>query len=254
MNKKINKKELIFSITYILAVIVLIFFITSEPKAINGYKGLQKNNTIDNSINDKELNFNEAFILEPFDLVKINDNEQKTSKIDTVNNTPQICNLKQTIDENYQKAMEISESTPLDFDTSKIIIEYCNKLELPPALVLAVIELESNFDQYAVGSSNDRGYLQIIPNTEKWLAESYGHLLGIEYNPDRIFETEYNIGLGMLYLHILKEAYGENYHKILSEYNRGYHNLKKYYSKNQTYATSYSRGVLSRKVKFKDLN
>jgi soluble lytic murein transglycosylase-like protein len=123
-------------------------------------------------------------------------------------------------------------------------------LDLKPSLILAVIKLESNFNKYEVGEDNDRGYMQIIPSTEKWLAKKYGYKLGLKYNPKRIFEPEYNIGLGAIYLSILKESYGENYNRILSEYNRGPYNLREYYNKHKTYVTSYSRGVLRREKAF----
>lgn len=152
------------------------------------------------------------------------------------------------------KARKITNSTPLNMSTATIIVDYSNKLDIPISLVLALIELESNFKKYEVGAANDRGYFQIIPETEKWLANSYGHILSLEYNPEKIFEPNYNIGIGMLYLHILKKAYGENYHKILSEYNRGIYNLKKYFDKHGTYVTTYSRGILDREKKYINLS
>lgn len=149
---------------------------------------------------------------------------------------------------------EIVEKTPLDFQSAAIVMAYSKKFNIQPSLILAVIKLESNFNKFEVGAHKDRGYMQIIPSTEKWLVEKYGYKLGFEYDPQRIFEPVYNIGLGVVYLSILKEAYGENYDRILSEYNRGPYNLKAYYQKHKTYSTSYSRGVLSREKKFIGLN
>ncbi|WP_202708283.1 lytic transglycosylase domain-containing protein [Sporosalibacterium faouarense] len=153
-----------------------------------------------------------------------------------------------------QQISNIINSTPLSLETAEVVAEYCAKLDIPISLVLALIDLESDFNQYEVGADNDRGYCQIIPSTEKWLAETYGYILDLKYDSDKIFEPQYNIGLGMLYLHILKNAYGENYHKILSEYNRGIYNLKKYYNEHGTYVTSYSRGIISREKKYLQLN
>lgn len=148
------------------------------------------------------------------------------------------------------KVEKIAKETPLDIETAAIVVSYAEKLDLKPSLILAVIKLESNFNKYEVGEDNDRGYMQIIPSTEKWLAKKYGYKLGLKYNPKRIFEPEYNIGLGAIYLSILKESYGENYNRILSEYNRGPYNLREYYNKHKTYVTSYSRGVLRREKAF----
>lgn len=153
-------------------------------------------------------------------------------------------------DEDLQKADDISKATPLDFKTSLILVDYANRYELEVSLLLGLMELESNFNQYEVGTSQDRGYMQIIPSTEKWLAKAFSEELGFEYDPERIFEPEYNIGLAVVYLDTLKSAYGDNYNRILSEYNRGPYNLQKYYEKHATYETTYSRVVLSRANKY----
>ncbi len=184
-------------------------------------------------------------------------------KVET-NFTPQDSDLiidnldeyKHTVKKNtvFDKALRISQTSSLTQSTAEIIVKYSEKLNLPISLILAVIEHESNFDQFAVGSHQDRGYCQIIPKTEKWLAEKFGHILNIEYNPERIFDPEYNIGLGILYLHVLRKTQGENYHKILSSYNRGTHNLRKYYEKHGTYVTRYSRGVLRKEKKYINVN
>lgn len=143
------------------------------------------------------------------------------------------------------RAKEIANGTPLDYESALILVRYADKYDLNPSLILSVIEVESNFNQWEVGSSRDRGYMQIIPATEKWLASDFGSELGLKYNPDRIFDPEYNIGLAAAYLNLLQTNYGDDYNRILSEYNRGPGNLKKYYQRNGTYSTSYSRKVLS---------
>ncbi len=158
-----------------------------------------------------------------------------------------------TNDGQLKKVFAITQNTPLDILTASIIVNYSEKLDIPISLIMALIELESQFVQNEVGDAEDRGYCQIIPGTEKWLADTYGHILGIKYNPDRIFEPEYNIGLGALYLYHLKTAYKDDYHRILSEYNRGPYNLKAYYNRTNTYVTTYSNVVLKKEVKYKEL-
>jgi len=157
-------------------------------------------------------------------------------------------------DQELNQAISITKATPLDLYTSSIIVGYSIKFDIPISIILALIEQESEFNQFAVGADLDRGYCQIIPSTEKWLANNFGHILEIEYDKNKIYEPEYNIGLGVLYLYNLKNAYGEDYHKILSEYNRGVYNLQKYYNTHGTYVTTYSRGILSREVKYRDFN
>lgn len=149
---------------------------------------------------------------------------------------------------------DIEASTPLDLEAAYAVVYYSKKFEIQPSLLLAMIEAESNFDRYCVGTHEDRGYLQIIPPTEKWLAETYSEELKIEYNPERIFEPDYNIGLGAAYISLLKNAYGNDLNRILSEYNRGPYNLKKFYEENNTYETAYSRSILSREKKYEKFN
>lgn len=257
MKKIMKMKEFLFSFTYILAVIILLFISRPNTKSTEGYKPSQNYSSVStNVVKNDSLILEDSKIIKSSYLFEIDNYEYDPAEIEMDRLYKVAISRSNSRRENeaYQKALTISESTPLDFQTSEIIVDYCYKLDLQPSLVLALIDLESSFDQYVVGASNDRGYCQVIPCTEKWLADSFGHLLGLEYNPDRIFEPEYNIGLGMLYLHILKEAYGEDYHRILSEYNRGYNNIGKYYLKNQTYVTAYSRGILSRERKFNELN
>ncbi len=157
-------------------------------------------------------------------------------------------------EEDVKLVSDIESNTSLDFDSAYVLVAYARKFDIRPSLLLSMIELESNFDQYCVGTHQDRGFLQIIPPTEKWLAEVFGEELNIEYDPDKIFEPDYNIGLGAAYIHLLKEAYGDDINRILSEYNRGPYNLKKYFDANHTYETTYSRSILSREKKYEQFN
>lgn len=153
-----------------------------------------------------------------------------------------------------EKAKEISEVTPLDYESALVLVKYADMYDIPYSLVLSIIDIESDFKKDLVGSSNDRGYMQIIPGTEKWLVSAFGQELGITYDPSRIFEPEYNLALGIKYIDDLMDDYGNDYNRILSEYNRGAGNLKKYYEANKTYATSYSRKVLTNETHYMALN
>lgn len=159
-----------------------------------------------------------------------------------------------TLKKSQQMAEAIAEQTPLDLETSQILVDYALQFGLAPSLILAVIETESNFNPKEVGTHQDRGLMQIIPSTERWLAKDMGHEIGLEYNPKRIFDPEYNIGLAATYLAFLKDSYGDNLHRILSEYNRGPYNLARYYQRNGTYATSYSKKVLKLEAKYVAFN
>lgn len=144
---------------------------------------------------------------------------------------------------------QIVEMTPLDAYTAQIVLDYADLYDLRVAFVLGLMDLESNFNQYLVGTSQDRGYMQIIPGTEKWLATAYGEELGLTYDTSRIFDANYNIPLGMRYLALLKKQYGDET-KMLTSYNRGDYGMEKWFKANGTYETTYSRVVLKRAAKY----
>ena len=148
----------------------------------------------------------------------------------------------------------ISNNTPLDLKTSIVLMNVSKKYELKPSLILSIMELESNFKKYEVGRDQDRGYMQIIPQTEKWLANKFEEVHNLKYDPERIFEPEYNIELAGAYLSLLKKAYGNDYNRILSEYNRGPYNLAEYYKEHKTYATKYSKVILEKEKKYLTFN
>lgn len=145
---------------------------------------------------------------------------------------------------------EIMKLTPLDAYTARIVLDYCDRYDIRPSFILGVMDLESTFNQYLVGTSLDRGYMQIIPGTEKWLATAYGEELGLTYNPDRIFDANYNIPLSIKYFDILRKEFGNNETMILTAYNRGNYGLQKWYDEHGTYETAYSRVVLKRAKKY----
>jgi len=179
---------------------------------------------------------------------KKNQAEEKLNKV--------LTNLKiENLDyEDLEKIGDISENTPLDLETSAVLVNVANKYELKPSLILSIMELESNFDQFIVGRDQDRGYMQIIPSTEKWLANEFAEKHNLKYNPEKIFDPDYNIELAATYLRLLKDSYGNDYNRILSEYNRGPYNLARYYEEHKTYSTSYSRVILNQEKKYLAFN
>lgn len=153
-----------------------------------------------------------------------------------------------------ENVKKISDATPLSYEDAMVLVKHADANDIPYSLVLSIIELESNFQKDLVGASQDRGYMQIIPASERYLATKFGEELGLTYDPSRIFEAEYNLALGIKYIDMLRDTHGNDYERILSEYNRGPGNLAKYYAAYNTYSTSYSRKVLSKQQKYLALN
>lgn len=150
-------------------------------------------------------------------------------------------------------AKRIKQTTPLDLRSSLAAAFYSQRFNLRPSLLLAVISKESNFHQFSVGSHNDRGYMQIIPPTERFMVRNYGGVLGLQYNPKQIFDPEYNLGLGAAYLGGMLAEYGD-IDQVLTEYNRGEGRAENYFQRNNSYSTSYSRKVLELEQQYSNLN
>lgn len=69
----------------------------------------------------------------------------------------------------------------------KIVHEQAVRAQLPPELVLAVIDVESDFDPYAISSSSALGLMQVMPFWVKELGRKDKNLL---------FNVNFNVLLG----------------------------------------------------------
>jgi len=88
---------------------------------------------------------------------------------------------------------------------------------LTPALVLAVIEVESRFDAFAVSGVGAMGLMQILPSTGEALAAR----LGIVWQgPRTLFDPAVNVTLGIAYLAEMRDRF-EHWPTALAAYNWG---------------------------------
>ncbi len=96
-----------------------------------------------------------------------------------------------------------------------IIIRASEKYKLNPALIIAVIKIESNFLPYAMSHKGAQGLMQIIPQTQKYL--------GLKDAND----PEDNIMAGVSYL---KEQFDkfQSEELALAAYNAGPYNVERY--------------------------
>lgn len=124
---------------------------------------------------------------------------------------------------------------PLDHDLQDYIRELCDNGGVPMAMVLGVIEVESNFDSNAVSATGDYGLMQINKINHGWMSEE----LGITD-----FLDPYQNVLGGITM--LSDLYGKyrNPNKVLMAYNLGEAGAKKLWDMN-VYSTGYSRKVLT---------
>lgn len=84
-----------------------------------------------------------------------------------------------------------------------------SRAEVPPELVLAVIDIESNFDRFAVSHADARGLMQVMPF---WLKE-------IDHPSDNLFHIQTNLRMGCTILGYYMRMENDNLHRALGRYN-----------------------------------
>lgn len=98
----------------------------------------------------------------------------------------------------------------------RIIIKVARNHDMDPALIKAIIKVESRYDHKAVSPRGARGLMQLMPNTAK--------AMGIR----DLFDPEKNIQAGTKYIkHLLAKFDGE-VKLALAAYNAGSTKVRKY--------------------------
>jgi soluble lytic murein transglycosylase-like protein len=100
---------------------------------------------------------------------------------------------------------------------ARTILETSRRHDIDPALVLAVIHVESRYNAFIVSRVGAMGLMQILPATGKELASK----LGIDWlGPQTLFDPSVNVQLGVAYLRELSDRFGST-HVALAAYNWG---------------------------------
>ena len=100
---------------------------------------------------------------------------------------------------------------------AQTIVEESHRHDFDPALVMAVISVESSGDPEAVSHVGARGLMQLMPGT----AEELARKLELRWEgPDTLFDPVFNVTLGIAYLGQLSDRY-ENMPMALAAYNWG---------------------------------
>ena len=107
---------------------------------------------------------------------------------------------------------------------AKLIVEECGNYEnLDPFLILAVIQVESEFSPKALSKRGAIGLMQVMPGTGEFIAKE----LGIDYNGRKsLYDPFINVKLGIHYLSLLAERY-DSTESALEAYNFGPANFEK---------------------------
>ncbi len=105
-----------------------------------------------------------------------------------------------------------------------LVMKYSSKYCVPPELVFAVINVESNYDKNAVSSAGAIGLMQIMPSTYEWIAS----ILGDSANVSRLYIPKVNVEYGTYYLRYLYDIFDCSWEKALIAYNWGMGNFMRF--------------------------
>jgi len=97
-----------------------------------------------------------------------------------------------------------------------IILKAASRHEVDPALIKAVIMVESRYNPHAISKQGARGLMQLMPRT----AQS----LGVEDS----FNPEHNVNGGVKYLKQLLDEFDDNLKFALAAYNAGSSKVRRY--------------------------
>jgi soluble lytic murein transglycosylase len=124
---------------------------------------------------------------------------------------------------------------------AEVLVEESRRLGLAPSLVLAVIEVESRFDPFAVSAMGALGLMQVLPSTAEPLASE----LGIEWRGERtLFDPVTNLRIGLAYLAQLRDRF-EDLPIALAAYNRGPGSIGRRLRSGEPIPSAYVKRVLS---------
>jgi soluble lytic murein transglycosylase len=90
-------------------------------------------------------------------------------------------------------------------------------LSIDPAFALAITRQESRFDVRATSKANARGLMQILPSTGRIVASK----AGLGFSESRLYEPEYNMKLGSLYMRELLNKFSGRMMLSIAGYNAG---------------------------------
>lgn len=104
----------------------------------------------------------------------------------------------------------------LDPYYNDIIADACRYYKVDPALVKAMIKVESNFNQNAVSRAGAQGLMQLMPATAR------------RFRVNDAFHPVENIWAGVYFVKYLMVKYDYNYDLVFAAYNAGEGAVKKY--------------------------
>ena len=137
----------------------------------------------------------------------------------------------------------------------ELVQKYAHKYNISPALVLGIIQTESNFNPYAVSNAPAYGLMQVVPSTAG--ADAYELINGKKGMPTKemLFNPETNIEYGVAYLSILFNRYLPNIkdkqsqeYCVITAYNAGAGSVLRTFANDKNQAFSRINAMSAKKV------
>ncbi|MEE8574994.1 MAG: lytic transglycosylase domain-containing protein [Thermodesulfobacteriota bacterium] len=101
---------------------------------------------------------------------------------------------------------------------AEVIVGEANAYAVDPYMVLALIKIESTFNNWARSKKGALGLMQIRPATGAELAKD----LGLKWNGEKtLFDPLVNVRLGIHYFHDLKDRFDDDMNNAVAAYNHG---------------------------------
>jgi soluble lytic murein transglycosylase-like protein len=243
-----RKKEVIMNKKIKVIVVILLSITIFSFLQGSASEGEKRDN------NQVEINKNSDFVYNVSEITKAQESYLKKVKERNIEVLKaEIKEIKKEEKKSYTALEDfIIDESGLSRDDSKYLIEASEKIGVDPTLMLSLIRVESFFDPYLVGTSGERGLGQLMANTAKPVAES----IGVEYDPEKLFEPQYNILLFTTQFKYLMDYYDGDLHKTLTAYNRGQYGLEKYMASRASHSrpevSIYSSTVLKYATEYKN--
>ena len=153
---------------------------------------------------------------------------------------------KNTISVSYVTIPMVKDHASIRVTKFKPFVEqYAKKYNISENLIYAIIQTESNFNQFAVSGAGAIGLMQVVPTSAG--RDAYKHTKGKSWTPSKsyLFNAKNNIELGSGYLQILNQKYLKGIDNkiskeycVISAYNTGSGNVLKTFNTNRTKATN----------------
>ena len=132
----------------------------------------------------------------------------------------------------------ISYPVPLDEEVQAFVVDVCEEHHIDPAIVFAMMDVESDYDTHAVGDRGQAfGLLQVQP---RWHGERINRLKCWD-----LYDPQNNVAVAVDYLDELLDKYEGDIEMALTAYNRGAYGAQNDLFSKGIYESEYSRKVLT---------